>query len=118
MRRPNTNLPFDEYKLDVYSLWGRPGHDVADTVLAAATAGRDAVIPADTTSGAFAITIPLAAEMYPWTYFVKKIAGGANALTVSRSGSDTIDGAATATVTNAVILASDGLNRWHILASY
>lgn len=66
---------------------------VAKTANYTATAA-DVRITADTTGGAFQITLPDAAGIAGTTYRVKKIDVSANNLTVVGTGGDTIDGAA------------------------
>lgn len=66
---------------------------------AATTLGDgDDVLLADTTGGSFAVTLPDAASYAGRRFEVKKMVA-ANTMTLTASGSDTIDGAATVAVT-------------------
>ena len=73
-------------------------------------------VKADATSGAFAVTLPIALEQAGRVILIKKIDVSVNAVTVTRSGSDTIDGATTYVLSSrwdAVELISDGVTSWH-----
>jgi hypothetical protein len=73
----------------------------------------DAVILCDTTAATMAITLPAATVKI--LYKVKNL--GANTCTISRAGSDTIDGGTTAVLRNqyeAIELASDGTSTWSV----
>ncbi len=86
----------------------------ADTTLGAA----DAIVLADATSGAVTVTLPDAAgALEVEVVVVKRTSSGANAVTVATTGSQTIDGASTQTLSNqydALVVASDGAD-WHIV---
>ncbi len=75
--------------------------------------------PCDATGGAFAATLPAAATAeIGATVYIKKTDSSTNAITVTRSGSDTIDGANTYVInienqTNGFI--SDGTSKWYVL---
>lgn len=80
---------------------------------------------ADGTGGAFAVSLPFAADRYgdqdfgqdTWI-FVKRINGGGNAITVSAQAGDTIDGAASKSLNSqyaAIAVVPDGSTRWHIV---
>jgi hypothetical protein len=74
-------------------------------------------IRVDTTSGAFALTLPLASAMPNRMLVIKKINTAVNACTVTRAGSDLIDGATTVTVSASyarLVLFSTGTT-WDIL---
>lgn len=49
----------------------------------------------DATAGAITITLPPAAALLGEMVWIKKVDGGANAVTVDADGAETIDGAAT-----------------------
>lgn len=76
------------------------------------------LVVCDATSAAFAVTLPAVAPgLAPIT--VKKTDASANAVTVTRAGSATIDGATTyalGTQYKSVTLISDGTN-WLIIAA-
>ncbi len=77
----------------------------------------DSTILADATGGAFAVTLPSAALCKGRQYVVKRMNAGANNVTVTPAGAETIDGAATAVLTAqymVVRLQSDGAN-WVLL---
>lgn len=77
---------------------------------------EDFLYPCDATSAGFTVTLPLAANYQYKKYCIKKIDSSANIVTIARSGSDTIDGATTKTLTaqyNAITLVSDGVSKWH-----
>lgn len=90
------------------------------SVTAAYTAtALDHTILANAAGGAFTVTLPKAADNKGKILCVKRTNSGANAVTIARQGSDTIDGAATVTLSAQYasrLLQSDGSN-WIILAS-
>src|SRR5688572_9255481 len=75
--------------------------------------------PCDATGGSIVVTIPLAATAGNGAVvFIKKTDSSSNAVTPTRSGSDTIDGATSVSMTaeNDVYgLVSDGVSRWNII---
>lgn len=74
--------------------------------------GSDGLVPGNTTTAAFTITLPNAAGRNGATHTVKKVDASANALTVGSAGG-TIDGAATAALAAqwaAITVRSDGTN--------
>jgi len=58
----------------------------------------DSLVRGDTTSAGFTLTMPRVSEYPRNTWFIQRSAG-ANTLTLAARGSDTIDGAASITVT-------------------
>lgn len=71
----------------------------------------------DATSGAVAITLP-AASNTDKTFTIKKIDSSTNAVTVTRAGSDTIDGATTYVLSvqyQSVTILADGSTSWYVL---
>lgn len=77
----------------------------------------DTVVFADATSGNVTITLPAASGLTGYRFYVKRIDGSANTVTVARSGSDTIDGATSHTLSlqyMAIGLVSNG-SAWYIL---
>ena len=69
----------------------------------------------DATAGAITITLPPAVDCGGRRIFIKKIDASANAVTISRSGSDTIEGANTMALAaqwNKQELISNGNNMW------
>lgn len=72
----------------------------------------------DATSAAFAITLPAAASSTEKMFLFKKIDSSVNAVTVTRAGSDTIDGATTYVLSaqyDWLIIQSDGTANWKIV---
>uniref|UniRef100_A0A6H1ZVI5 Uncharacterized protein n=1 Tax=viral metagenome TaxID=1070528 RepID=A0A6H1ZVI5_9ZZZZ len=88
-----------------------------DTIITADDENK--VVSADATGGAIAVTLPSAATVCRgWRLTVKKIAGGANNVTLTPDGVETIDAAATkvlVTLNEAVSIISDGTN-WKIIS--
>jgi len=85
------------------------------SVSTATTLDKESVLLVDTNGGAITITVPLAADNEGRCYYVKDVDGGANAVTLARSGTDTIDGLTTlvlATAKGTAKIISDGAN-WH-----
>jgi hypothetical protein len=77
----------------------------------------DTVVIADATSNAVTITLPTASTVTGYRYFIKRKDNTANVVTVARSGSDTIDGAASFTLDlqyTSMTVVSDGTN-WYII---
>ncbi|HSX43168.1 MAG TPA: hypothetical protein VLF59_03720 [Candidatus Saccharimonadales bacterium] len=77
----------------------------------------DTVVFADATSGNVTITLPTASGVAGYRFYVKRIDGSANTVTISRSGSDTIDGMTSFTLDlqyTAFGVVSNGSN-WYIL---
>lgn len=76
--------------------------------------------PCDATSGNIVATLPAAASVYSKKYVVKKIDSSANTITVTASGSDTIDGAGTKVLSkqwDTCTIASDGVSNWYIISA-
>jgi hypothetical protein len=77
----------------------------------------DYLIVADATGGAITMTLPPAALLSGRIYVFKRINSGANAVIVDPSGAETIDGAATYTLSaqwNSVTIMSNG-TAWFII---
>ena len=77
----------------------------------------DYLIIADATGGAITMTLPTAALVPGRIYVFKRINSGANAVIVDPSGAETIDGAATYTLSaqwNSVTIMSNG-TAWFII---
>ena len=74
--------------------WGDTGAGFATTTKTSSyTIGAsDTVILANATSGNVTITLPTAASLGGYRFYVKRIDNSANSCTIARSGSDTIDG--------------------------
>lgn len=72
----------------------------------------------DATAGALAPTLPLAASVPGKKFIVKKIDASGNAVTLTRTGSDLIDGATTKVLAaqwNFVVVQSFGGALWYIV---
>lgn len=77
----------------------------------------DDFISCDATSAGFTITLPAAASNTGKVFYIKKIDSSANAVTIDGNASETIDGAATVTITlqyESLTIVCDGSN-WHII---
>lgn len=75
------------------------GRATVRTVTAATTLNAsDYAVRVDTTGGALTITLPLASTVIGQEFRITKITTDANAVTVSRQGSDTINGATSQTI--------------------
>ena len=78
----------------------------------------DTVIFADATSGAVTITLPAASSTGGYRFYVKRIDSTlANSCSIARSGSDTIDGQTSVSLSlqyESLTLVSDGAN-WYII---
>ena len=89
--------------------------------LEAGTVAVGVYIKCDATAGAFALTIPLAANIDGRVLIIKKIDSTANAITVTRAGSDLIDGATTKLLSSQYdsisIVSDDVADSWDIWSS-
>ncbi len=77
----------------------------------------DTVVFANATSGNVTITIPAASGLAGYRFYIKRVDGSANTVTVQRSGSDTIDGMTSFTLDlqyTALAVVSNG-SAWYIL---
>jgi hypothetical protein len=77
----------------------------------------DTVVFANATSGNVIITLPVASGLAGYRFYIKRIDGSANTVTISRSGSDTIDGLTSFTLDlqyTAFGIVSNG-SAWYIL---
>lgn len=94
------------------------GHsNVASKTSAYTVLNADEIVLADATGGAFAVTLPAASARRD-QIVIKKTDSSANAVTVTRAGSDTIDGATTyalSTQYQSVTLVSDGTSTWYVV---
>lgn len=79
------------------------------------TANSTGNILANTASGTISITLPAASSVKE--FFIKKIGGAANAVTITRAGSDTIQGSTSVSSSTdyaSWTLRSDGVSTWYI----
>ena len=77
----------------------------------------DYTILCDAAAGAIAITLPDAATLPAYVYTIKKIDTSANQVVITPTGTDTVDGSATAAILVpfvSITVQSDGTN-WYIL---
>jgi hypothetical protein len=94
--------------------WNRVAKTAAYTMVA-----TDMAVDADGTGGAFTVTLP-AANLSGQVVHVMKTDSSANAITISRAGTDTINGASTVSLAaqyNSRTLLSDGAGHWYVIAS-
>lgn len=106
-----------------FEVAGSVGHKV-NTISASATlTSSQEYILCDATSGAVVLTLPSAASAYNSTsgvgrqYTVKKIDSSVNTCTITRAGSDTIDGSITDVITtpySAAVVFSAGGTAWYV----
>lgn len=95
------------------------------TVAAAKTAAytvlnTDRLILADTSGGAFSVTLPPVATAEGQIVTFKNVGTGTNALTIDGDGSETIDGGATLATMDAqydTITLMAGPSEWHVISS-
>jgi hypothetical protein len=76
---------------------------------------------ADATAGAFSVTLPAAGEWYGREIGVAKTDASANAVTVSRAGSDTVNGDASVSLGGRyynVLVKSDGISSWYVISRF
>lgn len=79
--------------------------------------GTDVVVFANATSGSVTITLPTAASFSGYRFYVKRTDGSGNSCSISRSGSDTIDGQTSISLDaqyTSLTLISDG-SAWYII---
>lgn len=77
----------------------------------------DTVVFADATGGNTTITLPAASGVSGYRFYIKRVDGSSNTVTVARTGSDTIDGATSLSLDiryMSITVVSDGSN-WYIL---
>lgn len=100
------------------NIFDRHRHDFVNADSAYTMTVYDRTVLADATDGAFAVTLPAANAVSPGTeVVVKKSDASANAVTITRAGSDTIDGATTSALAaqyNSKRLRSDGTSKWMV----
>ncbi len=76
--------------------------------------------PCNATSNPIALILPLANVCVGKRYFVKKTDASANAVVVTPSGTDTLDGVASVSLSNRfdyLVCISDGVSKWAVLSS-
>ena len=98
-------------------VWGDATYATSTKTSSYTITGTDVVVFANAASGAVTITLPTAASNAGYRFYVKRIDGSANACSVARSGSDTIDGQTTISLDlqyTSLTLVSDG-NVWYII---
>lgn len=80
--------------------------------------GSDDLILCDATSAGFTVTLPAATGNTGKVLRIKKTDSSANAVTISRAGSDTIDGATSRKIgaqSDDIIIVSDGSATWQVI---
>lgn len=93
---------------------------VLRTAAVTLTSGSPENNPCDATAAAFAATLPSAAAAAGQTFSLTKIDSTANAVTITRAGTDTINGATTyvlGTQYKTATFYSDGTSKWIITAN-
>lgn len=99
------------------SAWRYPEKTTSKTTTYTGT-GDETVILADSSGGAFTITLPAAASFTGKHYYIKKTSSDTNAVTIDGNSSETIDGSLTKLIYEqyeGIKIVSDGSN-WHILS--
>lgn len=97
--------------------WGQVIMATASKTADYTITANDTVILGDATSGNVTITLPLASIASGYRFCIKKSDSSANNVIIARSGSDTIDGSTSATVSVQYVsltVVSDGSN-WYII---
>jgi len=92
---------------------------VATKTAAYTMTAADCVILADATTAAFTVTLPSAANTGMMVH-IKKVDSSANAVTISRAGTDTIEGATTVSLSaqySSRTLVANGGSLWLVLSS-
>ena len=92
---------------------------VSSTTTAITTDESQYFVIGDTTSGSVTITLPLASSLKDKQFVIKK-KSASNTLTVTANTADTIEGAASVSMTGnyaTLQLISDGQNTWYIYSS-
>ena len=110
MRDLRQNIRLEQIVEVLRRLLTRPQALSQDTTLTAS----NTTTSVDASAAAVTITLPLASQHVSRVYSIKKIDASANAVTITPSGADTIDGAATYSLAaqwDSVTLVSDG-SQW------
>jgi hypothetical protein len=97
--------------------WGDVTFNTSTKTADYTVATTDTVVFADATSGNVTITLPTASTASGYRFFVKRIDGSSNSVTVQRSSSDTIDGATSQSLPiqyMSITVVSNGSN-WFII---
>lgn len=84
------------------------------------TAGNKRIILADASAGSMVITLPPAANVLDEIYYIKKVDGSVNTVTVDGDTTDTIDGSLTNVITTqyaGIEIVSDGAD-WFVLGTF
>lgn len=113
----NDDLDIIDSQLLVASNWVNRVVTTADT---ATVSDSKKILLCNATGGAFSETLPLAATAGDgFTIAIKKTDSSSNAVTVTRSGSDTIDNSTTIVLNSqneSIQLVSDGISSWNSIA--
>jgi hypothetical protein len=99
--------------------WGgtNSGFTTATKTTGYTITASDTVIFADASSGGVTITLPVASGLSGYRFYVKRIDSSGNSCSVTRSGSDTIDGATSQSLDlqyTSLTIVSNGSN-WYII---
>lgn len=95
-------------------------YTVRSVTAATTLTNQDSLLLCQPSGGAFTVTVPLASSVQPGRNFIVRSTGTTNAVTVSRSGSDTINGGTSVTLASGAVSAcelyTDGTN-WFTLGT-
>lgn len=102
-----------------YTMTERVQWSVTSTIFGGGSGLPGEFVRCDPTGGGFAVTLPLAADTLPGeTIIVKNITASVNPITVTASGADLIDGAATDVMSSAFeskTYVCDGISNWYVV---
>jgi len=79
----------------------------------------DFAVYVDASGGARTMTLPASTDAPKIIYFIKKVDASANAVTIARSLTNTIDGATSLTLAaqwNGALLTNDAAGSWYVIA--
>lgn len=105
----------------VFRLLQRQSKSVAVTGTTHTVGADEGWIRSDATAGAVTVTLPSAAEWKDRVIGVIKTDASGNAVSVSRSGSDVINGASSVSLASRyynVLVKSDGTTNWDIVSRF
>ena len=113
-RQPPLNRETLEKPSDISLVAGGTINLQTVTKTANYTAASEVVIICDATSGDLTITLPTAVGITGRIYYIKRIDGSANTVTVDGNGSETIDDGLTITLSqyDCLQIVSDGTEWW------
>lgn len=89
---------YQAFSQEVYAAW--PVMEFVTVTAASVKADKEGVILCDCTSNAITVNLPPVSHLHGTVYIIKKIDSSVNAVTIDGSGSETIDGATTQTLSS------------------